>query len=208
MERLAQLCGVQEQEMRTQRQVEGPVTKWKIRQFSLEVSTFEPSRIVVVQERVHGGHSRFTELFRRANTRPDEVVCVLASLLQDFVVGNSDALPKLIGVVVRNRVSRDNTRTATRGHGIEARRPITTSDDLEAKVLLTQREHAPIFVKGPAPRNDLIEREHRGSIGLAAYRSRRRCGHGAPWMTPNDSHPKNTLTATSTSACRAPASTP
>jgi len=113
------------------------------------------------QESVHSDQPGLTQFVWRPNGRPDELIRILPSLLQDFVIGSGDTLPKLTHAVPIDRVARDYSCPVPRGYRIEARRAVTTPDYLESEVFVTQRKHTSIFVKGSAPWNDLIEREHR-----------------------------------------------
>src|SRR4029078_7942542 len=74
-----------------------------------------------------------------------------------------DALTKFLDAVAIDRVARDDRRSQTRRLRIETRRAITAAHDLQLEIVIGEREHPLVLVERAAPRNDLIEREHRSN---------------------------------------------
>src|SRR5690349_5300567 len=97
MKFLAELNAVEEQQVRAQGEVEGPIGEGKCRQFCLNVSTVSSPLPVVVEESLHRRHPNLAKLVDRANRTPHELVTVAPSLVDYLVVRRNDSLPNLHG---------------------------------------------------------------------------------------------------------------
>ena len=160
VEVLAELLRVQKQEVRAQREVEGRIGERERRQPRVDVPAFRLAGVEVVQERPHRLHADAAELLHRRDRRPDEVVPVLARLVEDLVVGRRDAPAQLDRRELVDRIAGDDVVAAARGFGIEARRSIAAPEDVQPEVTVGEREHPPVLVERSPPRHDLIEGEH------------------------------------------------
>jgi hypothetical protein len=99
---------------------------------------------------------------------PDELVRVAPCFIENLLGCDGDPFTNLRGIPPVNGIERHHRGPPSCGFGIEAGRPVATAGDLQPKVHLRQREHAPVLIERPAPRNHAIQSEHRRFAVLPA----------------------------------------
>ena len=92
---------------------------------------------------------------------------VAPHLIHYLAVGCGNAFANGFPIEAIQRISREDGYAAPGCFRIEASRAVGTTEDAAAQIAVTQREHAPVLVKRPAPRNYLVEREHHFSRALS-----------------------------------------
>src|SRR6185295_14413002 len=76
VKRVFQLLGVEEQQVRAERQIERFVEERQHRKLRFDVASGRFPNVVVSQELVHGRHAYGAELLDRRNGVPDELITI------------------------------------------------------------------------------------------------------------------------------------
>jgi len=150
----------EKQKVRADREIEGVIYKWKLRQFGIKVSAGAFPCVVIFQKYVHRRQAQSAQLVRGLDRRPDKLVLVCSGLFEDLVVGCGDAGTKVGGAEPIDGIARHYAAAAASCFRVETRWAIGAPEDTPLQVALSQGEHSTIFVERTAPRHDLIQGKH------------------------------------------------
>ncbi len=161
---LAQQIGIEEEQMRTNRQPEGASSKRQRRQFPSHIPAGFESLFVIRQKPVQRGPPVLVKLVRAAMITPNPIFRTRPDLGHQRRPNLVEPPPDVRAAAAINRIHRDPAQARRGQLRDEARRPAAAIKHPPGEITSRQTKHELILLSGAAPRHDLVDRDAHGPI--------------------------------------------